>query len=306
MNTRTRYLVTGAAGAVGGVSRRVVTGLLAHGGAARALVRTDDSRAQALRDLGAEVVVGDLTNPADVAAATADIDRMFFNMSVSDRYLEATAVVCAAVRDTARIEILVNMSQMTVSQMTPTSTAESRQQRLHWLAEKVIDWSGVPAAQIRATVFLENPLFSVFAAQSIREHDTVALPFGDGRTSPVAAADVADVVTEILLTPGAHVGNVYELTGPRAVDLDGLADAFTRGLGRPIGARRLPDNEWLEQLTAAQLPAHVEQHIATMARLHADDRYNRATDTVEHITGHPAQTIENYVREHHDLFDKAE
>ncbi len=43
------------------------------------------------------------------------------------------------------------------------------------------------------------------------------------------------------------------------------------------------------------LPEHVAQHIATMARLHREDRYNRATDDVERITGRPAQTVEQYV-----------
>jgi hypothetical protein len=160
--TRTpSYLITGAGGGVGGVSRLVVEQLLSHGAAVRAMVHRDDSRADALRALGAEVIVGDLTNPVDVSAAMFGIGRMFFNMSVSADYLEATAVVCAAAEDGDGLEVLVNMSQMTVSQMTATSTEESRQQRLHWLAEHVIGWSGLPAVQIRPTVFLDNPLFTV-------------------------------------------------------------------------------------------------------------------------------------------------
>jgi uncharacterized protein YbjT (DUF2867 family) len=130
--TRTpSYLITGAGGGVGGVSRLVVEQLLSHGAAVRAMVHRDDSRADALRALGADVIVGDLTNPVDVSAAMFGIGRMFFNMSVSASYLEATAVVCAAAKDGDGLEVLVNMSQMTVSQMTATSTEESRQQRLH-------------------------------------------------------------------------------------------------------------------------------------------------------------------------------
>ena len=47
---------------------------------------------------------------------------------------------------------------------------------------------------------------------------------------------------------------------------------------------------------------HVEQHIATMARLHREDRYNRSTDDVAQITGTPAQTVEQYVAAHADVF----
>ena len=54
-------LVTGAAGRVGGVGREIVEILRQRGLPARALVRSEDDRAQALRATGAEVVVGDLT-----------------------------------------------------------------------------------------------------------------------------------------------------------------------------------------------------------------------------------------------------
>ena len=301
--TRTpSYLITGAGGGVGGVSRLVVEQLLSHGAAVRAMVHREDSRADGLRALGAEVIVGDLTNPVDVSAAMFGIDRMFFNMSVSADYLEATAVVCAAAEDGDGLEVLVNMSQMTVSQMTATSTEESRQQRLHWLAEHVIGWSGLPAVQIRPTVFLDNPLFTVLAARSIRENGQLALPFGSGRTSPVAATDVAAVVATVLSAPQDHIGAVYELTGPAALDIDGLAEQYAKALDRPITAVRLPYDEWLEHLTQAGLDPHTQQHIATMARLHRDDRYNRLTHDVEDLTGRPAQSVHEYISQRRALF----
>jgi hypothetical protein len=46
----------------------------------------------------------------------------------------------------------------------------------------------------------------------------------------------------------------------------------------------------------------VQQHIATVAKLHREDRYNRATHDVEDITGHPAKTVRQYVEQHRDLF----
>src|ERR1700741_94628 len=235
--TRTpSYLITGAGGGVGGVSRLVVEQLLSHGAAVRAMVHRDDSRADALRALGADVIVGDLANPVDVSAAMFGIGRMFFNMSVSADYLEATAVVCAAAKDGDGLEVLVNMSQMTVSQMTATSTEESRQQRLHWLAEHVINWSGVPAVHIRPTVLLDNPFFATMAARSIRETGQLILPFGTGRTSPVASSDVAEVVTTVLLAPQDHLGAVYELTGPTTLDIDELAAQYAQALDRPVAA----------------------------------------------------------------------
>ncbi len=296
------YLITGAGGGVAGISPQVVTQLLSRGEAVRAMVHHDDARADALRAQGAEVVTGDLTNPVDVFAAMSGITRAFFNMSVSPDYLKATTVVCVAAEELGGLEVLVNMSQMTVSQMTATSTEESKQQRLHWLAEHVINWSGIPAVHIRPTVLLENPLFDMLAARSIRATGQLALPFGGGRTSPVASSDVADVITAVLTVPRAHIGAVYELTGPATLDVDELAEQYAQALGRPVTAVRPSYDEWLRDLGDLGLPPHVEQHIAIMARLHREDRYNRSTDTVEHITGHPAQTVRQYVEQHRDLF----
>jgi len=296
------YLITGAGGGVAGISPQVVERLRGRGETVRAMVHHDDSRADALRELGAEVVAGDLTNPVDVFAAMSGVTRMLFNMSVSPDYLLATTVVCAAAKELGSLEVLVNMSQMTVSQMTATSTEESKQQRLHWLAEHVIDWSGIPAVHIRPTVLLDNPLFGMLAARSIRETGRLSLPFGSGRTSPVASRDVADVVTAVLTAPQDHLGAVYELTGPATLDVDEIADQYAQALGRTVTAVQPSDDEWLHQLSEIGLPPHVQQHIATMARLHKQDRYNRATQTVEDITGHPAQTVRQYVEQHRDLF----
>ena len=114
-----RILVTGAAGGgVGDVGHRVVEQLSAQRIPVRALVHHDDDRAAALRAMaGVEVVVGDLTKGPDVVAALDGCSRLYFGMSVSPYYLEATATVAAAALDNGSVELLVNMSQMTVSQM---------------------------------------------------------------------------------------------------------------------------------------------------------------------------------------------
>src|SRR5688572_26825605 len=105
-------LVTGAAGRVGGIGRGVARLLLKEGHAVRAMVRNEDARAQALRDLGAEVVIGDLLDLDSMHRAIAGCEAMYFGMSVSDSYLAAT-VNAAAVAKHHGVKAFVNMSQMT-------------------------------------------------------------------------------------------------------------------------------------------------------------------------------------------------
>jgi len=92
-------LVTGAAGRVGGVGGAVVEALRQRNLPVRAFVRRYDERAEALRAIGAEVVAGDLTRAEDVARALAGCRRMYFGMSVSASYLEATVTAAAVARE---------------------------------------------------------------------------------------------------------------------------------------------------------------------------------------------------------------
>jgi uncharacterized protein YbjT (DUF2867 family) len=299
----TTYLITGAGGGTGGVSTQVVEQLSRAGYRVRALVHSDDARADPLRAVGAEVVAGDLTEPRDVVAAMKGVDRMFFSMSVSPDYVTATAVLCAAALEYGRMQLIVNMSQMTVSQMTLTSVGESHQHRLHYLAEHVMNWSGVPVVHIRPTAFLDNPIFTWFAAPSLRERNVLALPFGTGRTSPIASGDVAHAVVAILTDPNPKIGEVYELTGPSSLDVEGLAAEYTKGLGRQITGLDIPHDDWInEVLKPLGLPPHLEQHLATMALLHRAGRYDRATNTVEELTGQPATTVSQFISERADQF----
>jgi hypothetical protein len=93
------------------------------------------------------------------------------------------------------------------------------------------------------------------------------------------------------------------LTGPASLDIDGLAAEYALGLQRPIHGTDIPYETWVQEvLKPLGLPAHVEQHLATMAQLHRAGRYDRATDDVEKVTGQPPSTVGRYVAEHPELF----
>ena len=296
-------LVTGAAGQVGAVGRTVVELLRERSLPVRALIRREDERADALRAMGAEVVVGDLTNASDVTHALVGCRRMYFGMSVSAVYLEAAVIAAAAARERGDLEVFLNMSQMTVSQMTLTEMTESPQHRQHFLAELVLNWSMLPVVNVRPTVFLENPLFMGLAAQSIAKDGTIRLPFGEGHTSPIAAHDVAEVIATILAEPAAHIGNIYELTGPGSLSMTEMATEFSAALGRTVTYVDVAFKEWRDHdLRTLNLPDHVFRHILTMARLHAANRYDRQTDDFERVTGRPPLGVRDFATLHLNQF----
>lgn len=298
-------LITGVPGHVGGVGSAIAASLRRRGLPVRALARHEDRHTDALRANGVDVIHGDLTRPRDVAAALEGCRRMYFGLSVSPAYLEATATVATVARAHSGIEAVVNVSQMTVSQMSLTETTDSPQHRQHWLGEQVLNWSGLPVVHIRPTVFLQHPFFSEWAAESIARDSTIRLPFSHGRTSPIDARDVAEVIATILADPAAHIGRIYELTGPRSEDMDAVAAEYSEALGRPVTYVDTPFDQWRDdEVGRRELPGHLCAHLLTMARLHASNRYDRLTHDVETITGRPPASIRDFVARHEALFEK--
>ena len=142
-------------------------------------------------------------------------------------YLTATINTAAVARHHG-VEAFVNMSQMTVTQMSITESTDSPQHKLHWLAEQALSWSGLPVVTVRPTVFLEG-FFLQLAAPGVRASDELALPLGGGKTSPISAVDVARAVAVILDDPAPHIGQIYDLAGAGIGRSEPLCARLLRG-----------------------------------------------------------------------------
>jgi uncharacterized protein YbjT (DUF2867 family) len=86
---------------------------------------------------------------------------------------------------------------------------------------------------VRPTVFQEG-FFLLFTSDLVRESNQIRLPFGEGKTSPVAAEDVARVIATILASPESHIGKIYHLTGPQSENMHFYAEAYSKALGRTL------------------------------------------------------------------------
>jgi NAD(P)H dehydrogenase (quinone) len=220
-------------------------------------------------------------------------------MSVSAGYLET--VTMAAVAREVGVNALVNMSQMTVSQMSIQNTTPSHQQRQHWLSEQVLAWSGLPVVTIRPTMFLDS--FFPLAGPSVRDRGRIELPFGRGKPSPVAGAGVARVVAVVLADPGPHVDLIYELTGPRSQDLHGVAREFSDALNREVTYSDIPPEDWERELKREGLPEHLTGHLVTMREVAlGGSGYDRLADGVQRVTRRPAMSVREFVSLYTDEF----
>src|SRR6185437_7570762 len=236
----TRFLIVGAAGSHGATGNHAARQLLARGLIVRAFVRQVDQRAEQLKELGAELFVGDLHDFLGVRAALEGVQRAYFTYPVADGLLAATTVFAVAGQQTG-LQSIVNMSQITAR---PDHASPAARQ--HWLAERVLDWSAIGVTHLRPPFFLEN-LFNV-AAPTLGSEGKLNLPYGQGRHAPVAGEDIARVAVGILTDPAAHQGKTYVPTGPASLSMTDQASIFSRVLGRSVDYVDIPVEDWRQAL----------------------------------------------------------
>ena len=125
---------------------------------------------------------------------------------------------------------------------------------------------------------------------------TELLPFGEGKTSPVAVEDVARVVAALVADPRPHIGKIYHLTGPQSENMHFYAQEYSKALGRTITFADIPVEAWRDGLLERALSVHLVNHLTTMADLHRAGRYDRMSDDVRALTGQGPLSVQGFVR----------
>jgi uncharacterized protein YbjT (DUF2867 family) len=293
----TRFLVVGAGGSHGATGNHVARQLLAQELPVRAFVRQVDHRADELRELGAEIAVGDVRDFEAVRAALDGVERAYFTYPIADGLLEATATFAAAGKQTG-LQTLVNMSQITAR---PDHASPAARQ--HWLSERVLDWSGIRVTHLRPPFFMEN---LVISAATISAEGKMYLPYGQGQHAPIAGEDIARVAVGVLTNPDKHSGQTYVPTGPVSLSMTEQASVLSRVLGRPVEYVDVPVEHWRQALSQLDsMSPYLIEHLSAVAVSYQHGEFDALTDVVERIGGTPPQSLEAFVRQHETMFGVA-
>jgi uncharacterized protein YbjT (DUF2867 family) len=288
-------LVTGASGgSQGSTGRRITALLLEKGIPVRAFVHTLDARSDALRELGAEVVQGDLLDRDSVRASLRGIKRAYFTYSVTDGLLEATTIFAMAARQ-AETELVVNNSQLQGARKAP-----SFRNMQHGLADRIFDWAEVGAVHLHAPPYYEN--VRALVSKSVSEQSTVFLPWGDGSaTIPlVGAEDVSRVAATLLADSATPSASEYDLIAATPTAKE-IVDTLSAVLQRPVRYVGISDEQWAEAMRGHINP-HALDHLSHLWRYfrsserRSDDEARHVTDTIRTVTGSRAQTLEDFFR----------
>lgn len=231
-------LVTSAAG---GVGRPLVRGLRGRGLDVRAFVKNDTQAQLARSDGATEIVVGDMRNRTDLENALSGAKRVY--------HAAPTQLIDEIPVARNLIEICTSGGVEHIgfhSVIHPDIDAlVHHHQKL--LVERLLHDSGLPVTILRPSHYMQNYLeFWEFIQAGL-------MPYPVSPTSVMGMVDVEDIAeaaANVLSAPDAHVGKTYDLSA-QALDRNEMAQIWTRVLGHPVTAIRLPANVVENPLAAA-------------------------------------------------------
>ncbi|WP_447791043.1 NAD(P)H-binding protein [Pseudomonas farris] len=160
-------------------------------------------------------------------------------------------------------------------------------------AERVIQNSGVDWTILRASWFSQNFSEAHFLEPIFQGE--LALPVGNIAEPFVDVEDIAEIAVEALTKPG-HSGQLYELTGPRALTFAEAVNEIARETQRDIQFIAVPPQAYREALEQAQLPAQLIDLVLYLFTTVLDGRNTPIADGVQRALGRPARDFTDYVR----------
>ena len=270
-------LVTGARGHVGGA---VLTGLLAAGEPVRASSRSPQPGEF---PSGVEVVRADLTDPASLPGALADVRKVFLYA-----HPEGAAEFAAAARK-AGVEHVVLLSSSSV--LSPEPAANPIALR-HIVVERALDEAGLNRTFVRPGYYATNAL----RWQSIRTERVLRTAFPEAVTCPVHERDIAELAVRALLDD-THRGNAYPVLGAGPVTVREQVAAIAGALGEPVRLEEVDVDTYRAQLLT-QLPGPIVERFLQARGSVPPLPAELATDAVPQILGRPALTFAEWARDH--------
>jgi NAD(P)H dehydrogenase (quinone) len=288
-----KVLITGATGDTGraAVRESIMLGLIV-----RAMVHGKDDRSAALEKLGAEVVVGDLHDIDTIREAMEGTDAAYLVYPVQPGLIDATVNFAQAAKE-AGLPAVVNLSQRSADRHSKSNSCRDT-----FIAEQVLNWSGLAVTHLRPTYFLEWLLYP-FQLPLLVEKGILRLPVGKGRHAPIGAEDQARVIAAILQRPNEHKGQTYPLFGPVEMDHEQMAAELSDALGRRIVFQNVAIDEYCRSLEAMGVSAYMIQHFEGAMNAYQHGVMSGMNDNVERLTGRKPMSVGAFARAHADVMN---
>jgi uncharacterized protein YbjT (DUF2867 family) len=160
--------------------------------------------------------------------------------------------------------------------------------------EQALQQSGADWTIVRSAFMAQNFNESFFL-EPVRAGE-VAFPAGEDLAEPfIDADDIADVAVAALTTDG-HVGQLYEVTGPRLLGWAQAVAEIATAVGRPIRYLPVSLEDYAALLIENQVPADYVKMLTDVFTEVLDGRNAHLADGVQRALGRPPRDFADYAR----------
>lgn len=166
--------------------------------------------------------------------------------------------------------------------------------RLHRASEQALENSSMSWTFLRASQFMQN--LSTYMAPSIRSEDRFCTACGTGKITHLDLRNIARVAHSVLLEPG-HGAQVYNLTGPEALNYDEVAAVLSDIVGRPISHVQLTDAEFEGALLSGGTSRAFTDLVVDLDRYFRNGGVSTIYNDIRDVTGKQATTVLSFVTE---------
>jgi uncharacterized protein YbjT (DUF2867 family) len=160
-------------------------------------------------------------------------------------------------------------------------------------AESRLVNSGAEWVIVRCSVFNQN--FSESFQEAIK-HGHLSMPVGDIREPFVDTGDIAEVAVAAFLDD-RHIGQVYELSGPRLLSMQDVARDLSDALGRPVVFEAVTVEAYARELVQHGFPEEESMPVAELIADVLDGRNAYLVDGVQRALGRPPKDFADFARE---------
>ena len=160
--------------------------------------------------------------------------------------------------------------------------------------ERIVQNSGIDWTIVRASWFSQN--FSEGAFVEMVQVGQITLPDVDTPEPFVDVDDIAEVAAVALTEPG-HVGEVYEVTGPRMLTLADVAAELSKATGRNIAYMPVPHDAFVTSITESGAPKDVVWMLDYLFATVLDGRNAYLTDGVQRALGRAPKDFSDFASE---------
>ncbi len=280
-------LITGATGTIGA---RVVEGLRDAGVPVRLATR----RPEKTDTPGVETVRFDFVDPDTWGPAFDGVRTAFIVRPPQVSNVKRDMIPALEAARDAGVQHLVLLSLQGVEAVpfVPHAKLEA------WMRESGLHWTFV-----RPSFFMEN-LTGVHASD-VRDRDRIVVPAGRGRTSFVAAADVAAVAVAALADPNEHLDRIWTPTGSEALTYADVAQVLSVALSRDVAYAR--PGAWRYAAHARRVLGLPWAMVGVTTALYTIARLGRAagvTDDVRQVTGAAPTSMARWAAENAEVWSR--